>query len=129
MVVSSHAEIHGGTVQHGNEQPTKFLSVSFDAMKIDSVAQRPTTIGEIDASVSGNAESFHHLCELSDVKFIPETVQPPTNHQTHILAVEAKLTSSTLIRALGGRDDSTKIWWLMQPRFHENTYRAIILNG
>jgi hypothetical protein len=110
-------------------QSSKYFAVSFEAMNMNAVGQRPTTVGEVDALVSGNAESFQRLYETCEIKFIPEQIQTPTNHSSHILAIEAKLSSSTLVKALNSRDDPTKVWWLMQPQFHSNIYRAVIMNG
>jgi hypothetical protein len=110
------------------EQQENFNFYSIDMIQKNILGKKLNLIGQIDLLLSGDIHSFENLkssCpnhHISDnlASFFSGKVE---NEGSHILLIEAKLTSATPVKAIAERS-SPKNWWIESDMCHKNIFKA-----
>ena len=112
---------------HEEIAPSSAYSLKFFEI-VDISSNSDKTVGEVDGMVSGNADAYRQLLDKSPLYYIPVSPVPPSSMNTHILAVEAKLTADSFVKAVVNRKPGTT-WWLTNKSLHPFLFKVLIFNG
>ena len=107
---------------------------SIDMMqKNQMLREKGNLIGKIDFLLSGDIDSFKNLKDLCPDHHISEDLlsffsEKVESEGLHILLIEAKLTSATLVKSIN-ESSSPKNWWIESDMRHKNVSKAFVMNG